>query len=233
MSIAIALPITIHMTIEYSQNPQALLRLMTWLSPAFPIGGFSYSHGLEAAIANRAVKNRVDLHDWIKTLISSGSVWNDCVLLGQAHSATMPENRAHCRAMAEALAGSKERHLETLKQGEAFLSAAREWLSEDLPQAAALPVAVGFAAQLNGISKHETLVAYHQAFTTNQLQAALRLMSLGQTNSLWVQKTLEEAILNVAAKALNSSFDDLGSSAVLAEIAAMQHETLRSRIFRS
>ncbi|KPB02203.1 urease accessory protein UreF [Ahrensia marina] len=221
------------MTIDHSQNPQALLRLMTWLSPAFPIGGFSYSHGLEAAIANGTVINRVGLHDWIKTLISVGSVWNDCVLLGQAHSAIMPENRAYCLAMAEALAGSKERHLETMKQGAAFLSAAREWLSEDLPQVAALPVAVGFAAQLNGISKHETLVAYLQAFATNQLQAALRLMPLGQTNSLWVQKTLEEAILNVAAKALNSSFDDFGSSTVFAEIAAMQHETLRSRIFRS
>lgn len=215
------------------QNPQAMLRLMTWLSPAFPIGGFSYSHGLEAAIGTGMIEHRDDLYDWLVTLISNGSVWNDCILLGQAHEAVSPSSRAECCALAEALAGSKERHLETMKQGEAFVTAANAWGSKDLPRTAALPVAVGFIAQINDIDKHSTLIAFLQAFTTNQLQAALRLMPLGQAGSLWIHKKLEETILNIAHKASVSSLDDLGSCTINAEIAAMKHETMQSRIFRS
>lgn len=206
---------------------------MTWLSPAFPIGGFSYSHGLEAAVSDGIVSTRAALRDWISALIASGSVWNDCVLLRQAYRASSSELLEQCSNYAEALAGSKERHLETMKQGEAFLTAARAWTNEPMFVSAALPVALGSVARLNGIDERSTLVAFLQAFVTSQIQAALRLFSLGQANGLWVQRELEETILCVAERAVACSLDDLGSNTINAEVAAMNHETMQSRIFRS
>jgi len=222
------------MSIDTATSQQALLRLMTWLSPAFPVGGFSYSHGLEAAIARDHLTNRSDLLDWISALIAHGSVWNDCLLLGDAMRATTPKALADCAELAEALAGSSERHLETMAQGKAFMDASSPWSgAAKLPEALPLPVAVGAVAALNGLKPSQTIAAYLQAFTTNQVQAALRLMALGQKNGVWVLHQLEPVILKVAEKAEHAHLTELGSATIVAEISAMQHETMASRIFRS
>jgi len=213
---------------------QSLLQLMTWLSPVFPTGGFSYSHGLEAAIGDGLVESPDDLSDWIVTLISRGSLWNDCVLLVEAtRQSDAGEIRAVSR-MAEALAGSCERNLETMSQGAAFLAAARGWCDgKEIPDQIALPVAVGALCSINDIDIEVALVAFLNAFASNQIQAALRLMKLGQQNGVWVQQQLEQAILMIAKRACQSTLDDLGSATVIAEIAAMKHETMNSRIFRT
>lgn len=210
-----------------------ILRLMTWLSPVFPTGGFSYSHGLEWCTQNSLVSNQEDLEHWIKTLLTDGSIWNDCVLLTAAHNATDSEEINRLIKNGEAIAGSKERHLETMKQGEAFLQAAKPWAKTKLPTHAPLPIAIGVLARENQIDLHATLIAFLQSFVANQIQTALRLMSLGQTRGLAVQNRLEETVLQVANKASSATLEDLGSNTFFAEIAAMKHETLHSRIFRS
>lgn len=217
---------------------QNLLRLMTWLSPVFPTGGFSYSHGLEASIDEGLISSREDLADWIKTLIENGSAWNDCVLLVASfnHSNGGPDKAAE---LAIAMAGSKERLLETTAQGAAFVKASFEWQASELlgdlalPSNCPLPVAVGAVAGINEIDKEQAVTAYLHAFTSNQIQCALRLMKLGQQKGVWIQKEIEITILQTAARAATSSLDDLGSATIGAEIAAMRHETMSSRIFRS
>lgn len=206
---------------------------MTWLSPVFPTGGFSYSHGLEAAIDEGVISSREDLADWLIALIENGSTWNDCVLLVSSynHSNGEPEEAAE---LAIAMAGSKERLLETTAQGTAFLKAASEWHVEiSLPDNCPLPVAVGAVAGVNEIDKEQAVTAYLHAFTSNQIQCALRLMKLGQQNGVWILKQLENTILQTATRAASSTLDDLGSATIGAEIAAMRHETMTSRIFRS
>jgi urease accessory protein len=216
-----------------STDPQALVRLMTWLSPSFPTGGFSYSHGLEAAIANGQVSTKEELQEWISAIIMHGSIWNDCVLIRKTHGAVNQQAIDDCSELAEALAGSRERHLETMKQGEAFLIAAKPWAINILQQPTALPIAIGCISRANQIDIQSVLVAFLQSFVTQQIQAALRLMPLGQTKGLLVQKELEPVILLASRKAASSTLDDLGSNTMMTEIAAMQHETMASRIFRS
>lgn len=216
-----------------TNNNQNLLRLMTWLSPVFPTGGFSYSHGLEAAIDEGVNSSREDLADWLKALIENGSAWNDCVLLVASfnHSNGGADEAAE---LAIAMAGSKERLLETTAQGAAFVKASFEWLGDvALPANCPLPVAVGAVAGANGVDKEQAVTAYLHAFASNQIQCALRLMKLGQQKGVWIQKEIEITILQTAARAATSSLDDLGSATIGAEIAAMRHETMSSRIFRS
>lgn len=214
-----------------------LVRLMTWLSPTFPVGGFNYSHGLEQAVARGLVTTRASLEDWIGSLVRHGSAWNDAVLLAEAwRVATAGGDLSEVSELAEALAGSAERHLETVNQGVAFLAASRAWplpVHEKLGEGAAWPVAVGAVAGAAGIALQPTLAAFLHAFAANQVQAALRLMPIGQASGVAVMAALESQIRTVAAHAEQSGLDDLGSSAINAEIAAINHETLNSRIFRT
>lgn len=216
---------------------QALLRLMAWLSPAFPVGSFSYSHGLEMAVHRGFVHDGSSLREWIDDLITRGSAWNDAVLAAAAHKlAASGDNLADLAAEGEALAGSRERHMETMLLGAAFLQAASAWphpalaaLPEDVPY----PAAVGAAAGAHAIAIEDALGAFLHAFASSQVQAAIRLGLIGQTNAMATLAALEPRIHETARRAAVSTLDDLGTATMMAEIVAMQHETQYSRLFRT
>lgn len=214
---------------------QSLIRLQSWLSPAFPTGAFSYSHGLEQAISDDLIADQTALLNWLRSLIERGSGWNDAVLLSLAWThAKDREQLAEIAELAEAMSVSKERQLETMAQGTAFLKAAKAWQDEiALPAQTALPVAVGAVSGIMQVPQESALTAYLHAFVSNQIQAALRLMPLGQQGGVELLAGLEPIIIDVAKQAAQSSLDDLGSTSLMADIAAMQHEQLASRIFRS
>lgn len=208
----------------------ALLRLMTWLSPAFPVGAFSYSHGLETAIAGGLVRDADTLHDWLDALLEFGGAWTDAVLLAGAHRGEEVAD------LAEALCISKERHAETMGQGVAFLQAAEAWDAGSLPAASAplaYPVAVGQVCARAGIPLEDALVAYLHAFTSNLVSVALRAAPLGQTAGVTVLARLEHKLLETAARANRSGTNDLGSAALRSDLCALNHETLKPRLFIS
>jgi urease accessory protein len=215
----------------------ALLRLMAWLSPAFPVGSFSYSHGLERAVHDGLVTNRDELQDWLSALLDFGSGWNDAVLFAEARRRAAPgENLAEVAELAEALAGSHERHMETTLQGAAFLKAAAGWphpVLAELPGTTPYCVVVGAVAGAHGVPLADALAAFLQAFATNLVQAGIRLGVTGQTGGVETVAALEPLILATAMRAARSSLDDLGSATVMSEIAATKHETQTSRLFRS
>ncbi|MDJ0612307.1 MAG: urease accessory protein UreF [Rhizobiaceae bacterium] len=213
---------------------QSLIRLQTWLSPAFPTGAFSYSHGLEATIAKGLVASKEELASWIAEVLTSGSGWNDAVLLAESWRMNADNGAlVELAELTEAMSFSGPRHLETTAQGSAFVLASKAWCEIDLPDNCPLSVAVGAVAGRLDIELETTLAAYLHAYVSNQVQAALRLMKLGQQGGVEVLAQLEENIVDVSKRAATSSLDDLGSNTIMADITAMQHETLPSRIFRS
>lgn len=219
-----------------TQDLSALLRLMAWLSPAFPIGSFAYSGGLERAVHDGLVADAADLRRWLSSVIGHGALWNDAVLLAEAHrSAGEAARLAGCAELAEALAGSRERHQETMLLGEAFLSAARAWplTPATVAKVLAYPVAVGAIAAAHGVAGEQAIAAYLHAFVSQAISAAIRLSVGGQTDGVAVLATLENEIADVAARAARSTLDDLGSAAIQADIVSLRHETQRVRLFRS
>ncbi len=215
----------------------ALLRLMTLLSPSFPIGGFAYSHGLEQAATDGLVANAAGLGDWLSHLLTAGTAWNDAVLLAEAHrSADRPEALRSVAELAEALAGSRERHLESQNLGAAFIAAVTSGglaMPVTLGESAAYSVAVGAAAAAQGLTAIDALSAYLHAFVSNQIQCAIRLGILGQNGGVGLLTGLEPLIGETATRASASTLDDLGSNTIMSEISTMRHETLHSRIFRT
>lgn len=208
------------------------LRLMTWLSPAFPVGGFSYSSGLEAAFRSGAVSDDKQLREWLETSLAHGSLWNDAVLLCAATH--KDADIAAINELAIALAAAPGRHLETTAQGQAFARAASFWHERDGEgDAFVLPVALASAAAPAGVAGADAAAAFLAAAISSQVQAAIRLGVLGQDAAVGLQRALEETVLQTASRAAAAGLDGLGGCAILAEIAALEHETLDGRLFRS
>ena len=207
----------------------ALLRLMSWLSPIFPIGGYAYSAGLEQAIADKLVSDREELHSWIASSITHGALWNDAVVFCAAHRGE--EVRDLCLALASAV----ERHREMLDQGAAFYDAAKHWMDEEFmgPRKSPLPVIVAHAAAHNGIAAKPSIAAYLHAFVSNQLQCAIRLSVTGQNGAAQTLASLEPLIDETASRAAGSTLDQLGGLWITSEIAAMNHLGLQPRLFQS
>jgi len=233
------------MTEDSAKIPQpAHLILMTWLSPAFPVGGFAFSHGLEAAQEAGLVTNRATLEDWLHALLHEGSGRNDAILLAASWRALKARSTPDLQSIIElgvALQPSSERYLEATVQGRAFMTAiSSSWPHEDL---ALLPkdyathitysVAVGVAAAAHDVPLDLALNAFLHAFLANLMSAAVRLGIVGQTDGQRVMASLLKPIAGIAQLAEKAALDDLGSSCLRADMMSLHHETQYSRLFRS
>ena len=227
-------------------SPAALQRLFAWLSPSFPVGAFSYSHGLEWAIEDGSVTSAADLVAWLGDVLRHGAGRNDAILFAHAYAAAHADDIAGLRKLAElgaAFQPSKERRLESCAQGAAFLTAVNAaWpaptlaaLTEGLAHEPAVPypVAVAMAAAAHGVPLAPALVAYLHAFAANIVSAGVRAIPIGQTDGQRTIAALSPTIEAIAASSLHAGLDDLGGAALRADIASMKHETQYTRLFRS
>ena len=226
--------------------PAALRKLLAWLSPAFPVGSFSYSHGLEWAIEDGSVTDAATLSAWLADVLSHGAGRNDAILFLEAWHAAEAGDGERLHTVAEigaAFQPSRERHLESTAQGRAFLAAVlAAWpcdrltaLSAAFPADEALPypVAVALAAAAHGIPALPALAALLHGFVANVVSAGVRAVPIGQTDGLRVVAGLGTVIDAITAAATVATLDDLGGAALRADIASMRHETQYTRLFRS
>ena len=222
----------------------ALYRLMAWLSPAYPIGAFSYSGGIEWAVESGDINDAKTLRAWLAVMIGEGTGFADAVLFVHAHEAIAVRDDAALRAVAElatALVASKERLLETTAQGRAFFDTTQAaWPTPALKRleavwngAMALPVAVGAACAGHAIRRDPAVRAFLQAVAANWISAGIRLIPLGQTDGQRILAALEGTVTASAERALTTPLDELGTCALRADIAGMKHETQYTRLFRS
>src|SRR3984885_3042483 len=155
-----------------SQNEvAALYRLMTWLSPSFPVGAFSYSSGIEWAVEAGDISDAASLRDWLKSMLADGPGFCDGVFLAQAHRAATSADAVGLRDIAELAAAfvpSRERHLETSAQGRAFIDIIRSaWNCGGLDQlitrcdgVIVYPVAVGLVSAAHAIPLQPAMHAF-------------------------------------------------------------------------
>lgn len=231
----------------------ALYRLLAFLSPSFPVGAFTYSHGLEQVIEDGDVHDAQSLQAWLEDILRHGAGRSDAILLKETMLAAERGDEAAVRQLVDlglALQPSKERHLETSAQGTAFVKAVREaWMpsgdnpatvvfsalanSEGALETWPYPVAVGLAAAAWKLPVEATVMSFLHAFSANIVSAAVRAVPLGQSDGQRVLAALEPVISEVTNEALGASCDDLGTSTFLADIASMAHETQYTRLFRS
>lgn len=206
-----------------------LLTLTQWLSPAFPLGAFAYSHGLEHAISVGAVRDRASLCDWLRAVVAEGSGRSDAVLLSMTRAGADPRETDD---LARALAASPERLQESLEQGRAFLRVTNALLGSD-HQDLTLPVAVGLQTRQLDVPASRVIALYLQSFVGNLVQGAVRLIPLGQTDGQQVVADLAPSIASLSDALAVAGPSDLGTAAIGADLAAMAHEHQEVRLFRS
>ena len=223
----------------------ALYRLLAWLSPAYPIGAFSYSHGVETAVEEGFIKDRASLVTWLQSVLLQGTGVVDGALLAAAWRAAEAEDWRAFDAIAERAAawrGTSEMALESRQQGGSFLSITRTaWPMPDLDDAherlggeIALPVAVALAAAVHGVALDAALGGYLQAFTANLISAAVRTVPLGQSDGQIALASLEGTVRMAVAAALSvTDLDEVGTATPLLDWCSMRHETQYTRLFRS
>ncbi|XDZ66471.1 urease accessory protein UreF [Alphaproteobacteria bacterium LSUCC0684] len=201
--------------------------LQSWFSPAFPIGGFSYSHGLERAINQGLVKDAESLQDWIASIISHGTGRNDALFIQAAFKGE------DCNDLCLGLAAGRERHQETVEMGRAFTNVVNESYGLALPDGLAYPVAVGVAASKLGLDPGLTIQSYLQAFASNLISVGVRNIPIGQMAGQSCLVRLMPGIHKLKDEVDVSSLDDLGGSALIADIVSMQHEYDDVRMYRT
>ena len=222
----------------------ALYRLMTWLSPSFPVGAFSYSSCIEWAVEAGDISDAASLRGWLAAMLGEGSGFCDAVFLAQAHRAASTGDDVALREIAELAAAfvpSRERQLETTTQGRAFIEIARSaWACDGLDDLVAAcdgaivyPTAVGIVSAAHGLPVASSLHAFLHAVVSNWISAGARLVPLGQTDSQRILAALEADVAATAKRALGASLDDLGSVTFRADLASLRHETQYTRLFRS
>ncbi|WP_171182035.1 urease accessory protein UreF [Ruegeria sp. HKCCD8929] len=209
-----------------------ILTLTQWLSPAYPVGGFAYSHGIEAAIEEGSVIDSESTKAWVSDVLEHGSGWNDALLLAAAFNASSVEELIDIDAIARALCASSERAMETHLLGQAFGSVTGDVWGLDM-SLLTYPVVVGRAALLRNLPLLLTTQMFLQAFMGNLVACATRLVTLGQTDAQRLIRALTPLCARIAERAQQAGLDDLGSTAFLTDVASMKHETQYSRIFRT
>ncbi|MFI4949207.1 MAG: urease accessory protein UreF [Alphaproteobacteria bacterium] len=216
-----------------------LYRLLAWASPAFPTGGFSYSHGLEAAAADGAVHDRKSLQRWITAVVAKGSGRVDADVLRDAwRAATAGDDAALAAANRRGCAyrASAELALESNQQGAAFVAAYEAAWAESMGlrgDEVCHAAAFGAAAARAGIGLSEALTGYLHTFSANLMSAGLRLGIVGQSGGQRILAALEPVVAQAVEASLARDPEDFGAATFAADLASMAHETQYSRLFRS
>jgi len=226
----------------------ASLRLLSWFSPAFPTGSFSYSHGLEWVVETGDVRDRATLVDWLADVVVHGALWCDGLFFCAAHRAAVPTfdppSLLETAELAAAFRGTSELALEASAQGRAFLTGilagwphplleeARDLLAAD-SLTPALPWSAGVACGVHGIPLDQGLLAFAHASVATLVNAGVRLVPLGQSDGLLALAALEPLVRSTVERACAAGLDDLGSAALGVDLASMAHETQYTRLFRS
>jgi urease accessory protein len=216
------------MTIRMTTNHHDVMILQNWFSPVFPIGAFSYSHGLEMAIQDGHIMDQDSLYNWITSLLSHGSVRNDAIIIKSAHEG-VPE----LNDLSLALSASKERYQETTELGYAFCRLFNTSYDCDLPEGLAYPVAVGIASRILGLNVKLTIQSYLQAFASNLISVGIRTIPIGQQSGQDCLLRLYPVIKDVATASISATLDDIGGAVFHADLMAMKHENITPRIYRS
>src|SRR5262249_35680697 len=225
----------------------ALMRLQSWLSPSFPSGSYSYSHGIEWAVEAGHVRDRDSLVDWLEADLCHGSGRNEAIFFSTAWRCALdadPAKLLNIAELAAAFRGTSELALESSQQASACLAVLRRvWpdcsldaLSQMLHERRvqpALAVVLGVSSARHGIPITLALPAFLQSYVANLVMAGVRLVPLGQTDGQLAIGELEGAVLAISTQSEDATIEDLGSTALMVDLASMAHETQYTRLFRS
>ena len=220
-----------------------LLQLIWLASPALPVGGFSYSEALEAAIDHGHVHNEATCADWLADQLHLSQARGDMALMAQAIPAWQSMDTTRLKNLSQWVHASRETQemrLQTEQMGRSLL----DWLRiQNKASDAALklcselrptyPIAMSLALSLANAPLDQALQAYAFGWAENMTQAALKAVPLGQVSGQKILARLAQEIPEAVQHAIALSDDERQAFCPMLAVMSARHETQYSRLFRS
>jgi urease accessory protein len=229
----------------YSQLPtpnSQLLRLLQLASPLLPVGGYSYSEGLESLIAAGVIYDRITLQSWIGRELVAGTIRIETAVMSRAYLAGIESNYPGLKYWNHWLSAARETEelrLQSWQMGGSLAKLAIELTPEiqdligEIDRPYNYAIVFGIIAQLWQIDRQRALAAYLHSWVTNSVGAGIKLIPLGQTAGQQILWELQATIDLLSQQLLSLADEDLYACSWGLSLASMQHETLYSRLFRS
>ena len=224
-------------------SPTALMMLMQLASPALPVGGFSYSEGLEAAVEHGLVHDEASAQTWLIDQLLLVQARSDLAVLAQAMAAWAQPDVPRLQQLNDWLLQTRETHemrLQTEQMGRSLVDWLRNQAQADaarLAICAALPptwpLAFALALHTHQAPVRDGLLASAFGWAENMVQAALKSVPLGQRSGQRILAALSAAIPEAVSHAMGLGDDDRQAFAPRLAILSARHETQYSRLFRS
>lgn len=236
MAMDVRIAMTIDVPVENQLTPSHMALLLSWLSPAYPVGAYTYSHGIEWAVEQEDVTDIASLTQWIAGVLRYGGGWSDAVLFVHAWRAVVAADKVALTGVAtlgKALSPTPERALETEAQGAAFAKITSDIWSETPLDAAVYPVVVGAACAGAQMPLVPAVAAFLHGFVSNLVSAGVRLVPLGQTDGQRAVRDILPIIDHISEAVSTASLEDVGGCAILSDLSSHFHETQYTRLFRS
>jgi len=225
-------------------QPASLLQLMWLASPALPVGGFSYSEALEAAVESGRVISEAQAAAWLGDQLQLSLARADLAVMASAFEAWQHEDTACLTELNDWVRTTRESaelRLQTEQMGRSLL----EWLrnreapDERLAVLAALkpaptwPIAFALAAAQTGAPLEASLLSFAFGWAENMVQAAIKAVPLGQSAGQRILSRLSAAIPDAVARTMQTGPAQAQAFSPMLAILSAQHETQYSRLFRS
>ncbi len=228
-------------TLTEAGSDLSLLQLIWLASPALPVGGFSYSEGLEAAVDAGLVTTEASAADWLADQLHLALARSDFAVVAQAVAAWREDDTARVLALDGWILRTRETH-ELRQQTEQMGRSLVEWLKAVRPELAArarplghltYPVAWALAASAGGAGVRPILLAFAFGWAENMMQAAIKSVPLGQSAGQRILARLAQEIPPAVDHALSLADEDRQAFSPMLAILSARHEHQYSRLFRS
>ena len=224
--------------------PAASLLQLIWLaSPALPVGGFSYSEGLETAVERAGIATESIAIDWLSDQLGLGVARSDLPVIAQAVAAWRADDLLRIRQLNDWVLQTRETselRAQTEQMGRSLVEWLRNHDGTNAAQVAACaqlpptyPVAFALAASQTGAGVRDCLLAYAFGWAENMVQAALKSVPLGQSAGQRILARLSRDIPAAVESAMALGDDERQSFSPMLAILSSQHEIQYSRLFRS
>lgn len=219
----------------------SLLSFLQLVSPALPVGAYTYSEGLETLVQAEQIGDAQTLQTWLEQELRYGAIRLEAAVLVRVYQAATEQNLDQIYSWNQwlsALRDSRELREQSWQMGQSLrrllqtLQPHQPWLN-DSEAPVNFAVVFGLAALGWQIELPTAVLGYLQSWTTNLVTAGVRLIPLGQTQGQQILQGLQPQLIQTSAQVLELTDRDLTCCSWGVSMASMQHETLYSRLFRS
>ena len=215
--------IVINIKMKKSKDPHQVLQI--WFSSSFPIGSYAYSHGLEALIDDKKIKNKDDVKEFLDALLFYGTLRNDYIFMKSVYKGEQ------INELTLASASSKERQIEMIDMGNSFRKIMKDSWELSLPENTSFIYCLAKAGLHFDIKLDDLIKFYLQSFISNLINVCVKHIPMSQKDGQSLNVIFINQIQEFLTHSDKLTLKDIGTTFFIGDIFAIKHEYLDSRIY--